>query len=75
MAEELSFEAGLNRLEEIVKILEMGGLSLEDALALFEEGMQMAKTCGQRLDSAELKISQIQTAVEREPQDEDKTPC
>ena len=74
MAEEFSFEEGLNRLEEIVQTLEAGGLSLEEAIALFEEGMQLAKICSQRLDTAELKISQLQTTVERETEDEDKTP-
>ena len=74
MAEEFSFEEGLNRLEKIVQTLEAGGLSLEEAIALFEEGMQLAKICGQRLDAAELKISQLQTTVEQETEDEDKTP-
>ena len=74
MAEEFSFEEGLNRLEKIVQTLEAGGLSLEEAIALFEEGMQLAKICGQRLDAAEFKISQLQTTVEQETEDEDKTP-
>ena len=74
MAEEFSFEDGLNRLEKIVQTLEAGGISLEEAIALFEEGMQLAKICSQRLDTAELKISQLQTTVEQETEDEDKTP-
>jgi len=74
VAEEFSFEEGLNRLEKIVQTLEAGGLSLEEAIALFEEGMQLAKICSQRLDTAELKISQLQTTVEQETEDEDKTP-
>jgi exodeoxyribonuclease VII small subunit len=74
VAEEFSFEDGLNRLEKIVQTLEAGGISLEEAIALFEEGMQLAKICSQRLDTAELKISQLQTTVEQETEDEDKTP-
>jgi exodeoxyribonuclease VII small subunit len=74
VAEEFSFEEELNRLEKIVQTLEAGGLSLEEAIALFEEGMQLAKICSQRLDTAELKISQLQTTVEKETEDEDKTP-
>jgi exodeoxyribonuclease VII small subunit len=74
VAEEFSFEEGLNRLEKIVQTLEAGGLALEDAIALFEEGMQLAKICSQRLDTAELKISQLQTTIEQETEDEDKTP-
>lgn len=74
MAEEFSLEEGLKRLEKIVQTLEAGGLSLEEAIALFEEGMQLAKICSQLLDTAELKISQLQTTVEQETEDEDKTP-
>ena len=74
MAEELSFEQALDRLEGIVQTLEAGGLTLEEAISLFEEGMQLAKICSQRLDAAELKISQLQTAVEQETEDEDKAP-
>ncbi len=72
MAEELSFEQALDRLEKIVQTLEEGGLTLEEAIALFEEGMRLTKICSQRLDAAELKISQLQSAVEQETEDEDK---
>jgi len=75
MAEELSFEEGLNRLEKIVQTLEAGGLSLEEAISLFEEGMQLAKVCNQRLDAAELKISQLQTAFDKEIHNKDEAPC
>ena len=74
MAEELSFEEGLNRLEKIVQTLETGGLSLEEAISLFEEGMQLARICNQRLDAAELKISQLQTAFEKEMEDKGDSP-
>jgi len=47
---------------------------LEEAISFFEEGMELARICGQRLDAAELKISQLQTAVEQEPEKEDKAP-
>lgn len=75
MAEELSFEEGMNRLEKIVQTLEAGGLSLEEAISLFEEGMQLAKICNQRLDAAELKISQLQTAFDQEIHNKDEAPC
>jgi len=75
MAEELSFEEGMNRLEKIVQTLEAGGLSLEEAISLFEEGMQLAKVCNQRLDAAELKISQLQTAFDKEIHNKDEDPC
>ncbi|MBI4302138.1 MAG: exodeoxyribonuclease VII small subunit [Chloroflexi bacterium] len=62
MAEEMTFEEALSKLEEMVKTLEDGGLTLEQATALFEEGVRLANICHQRLESAELKITQLQSA-------------
>jgi len=39
--------------------LERGGLTLDESIALFERGMRLAKHCGQKLDDAELKVSQL----------------
>ena len=52
----LPFEAGLGRLEEIVSELEQGDLTLERALELFEEGMQLSTDCRRQLEEAENKI-------------------
>lgn len=57
MAErKLDFEEALARLEEVVKELEDGGLSLEKSLELFEEGVKLVKFCKMELDQAERKI-------------------
>ncbi len=59
MAEEQaepSFEAIVARLEEIAKHLEAGDTKLEQSLALFEEGVRLAKLGNRRLDEAERKI-------------------
>jgi exodeoxyribonuclease VII small subunit len=58
--EELSFEAAFLELEETVRRLEAGGLSLEEALALYERGQALAALCGTLLEEAELKISELQ---------------
>jgi exodeoxyribonuclease VII small subunit len=50
------FEDCLKRLEEIVERLEKGDLSLEESLALFEEGMKLSNACRGELDQAEGKI-------------------
>nr|MBO2507566.1 exodeoxyribonuclease VII small subunit [Bacillota bacterium] len=50
------FEQALAALEKIVDRLEREDLSLEQALALFEEGIGLARFCSQRLDEAERKI-------------------
>ncbi|MBI4800082.1 MAG: exodeoxyribonuclease VII small subunit [Desulfarculus sp.] len=52
-----SFEQSLRRLEEIVDKLEDQELELEEAIALFEEGVKLAETCGARLDAAEKKVT------------------
>jgi exodeoxyribonuclease VII small subunit len=52
----INFEDALARLEEVVKELEDGGLSLEKSLELFEEGVRLVKFCKLELDQAEKKI-------------------
>ena len=50
------FENAITRLETIVKELEKGELSLEEALKLFEEGMKITRFCNAKLDEAEQKV-------------------
>ncbi len=52
----LSFEAGMERLEQIVKELEEGDLPLERSLELFEEGMNLSEACRRQLEEAENKV-------------------
>lgn len=54
--EKLSFENGIERLEEIINCLDQNSISLEKALELFEEGIQLVKYCNNLLDSAEKKM-------------------
>lgn len=56
---ESSFETIVSRLEQIAGRLEGDDTSLEDALALFEEGMCLSKTGSQRLDAAERRLEQL----------------
>jgi exodeoxyribonuclease VII small subunit len=53
---ELSFEAALARLDCVVKALEAGELTLDEALAYFEEGVKLAGYCHEKLNAAETKI-------------------
>jgi exodeoxyribonuclease VII small subunit len=50
------FEEALQELETIVQRLEDGNLSLDESLALFEEGIKLSRLCSQRLDEAEKKV-------------------
>ena len=56
----LSFEAAYAQLEQTVKALEAGGVTLEEATRLFEEGMRLARICQQHLSATELKITHLQ---------------
>ena len=55
-----SFENAFANLEEVVRKLEAGGLSLDEATNLFESGMKLATKCNEILSSAELKITRLQ---------------
>ena len=59
MEEKLSFEQALQRLEQVVRQLETGDLSLDNALALFQEGVALARQCGTQLDAAEARIEKL----------------
>jgi exodeoxyribonuclease VII small subunit len=54
-----TFEQLYARLEQQVGKLEQGGMSLEEAIAAYEEGMTLARACQERLDEAELKITKL----------------
>jgi exodeoxyribonuclease VII small subunit len=50
------FECSLGRLEEIVGKLESSNLSLEEAMKLFEEGVQLSRDCQKHLEQAEGRV-------------------
>ncbi len=68
-----SYEALMERLQEVVERLETGQLPLAEALALYEEGVALAARCQQVLDVAELRVQQLVVdadGVSTEPWDE-----
>ncbi|HEY7060219.1 MAG TPA: exodeoxyribonuclease VII small subunit [Chloroflexota bacterium] len=65
------FEAAFAQLEECVAVLEQGGLTLEVALARFEDGMRLSGRCTAILDEAELRITRLLADDEDDPDDED----
>jgi exodeoxyribonuclease VII small subunit len=56
VSETPDFESALKRLEEIVKKLENGELSLDSALQLFEEGVKLSRFCHTKLEEAERRV-------------------
>ena len=61
------FEELYKKLEETVEQLEKGGLSLEQSIALYEEGMKLAKQCQGILDSAEQRITKLRESFTQPP--------
>ena len=57
--DKLAFEEAFRRLETIVQSLEEEGVELDEAVALYEEGMRLARRCSDALDTAELKVQQL----------------
>lgn len=53
---DITFEAAMVRLEEIVHQLENGTAPLDSSLAMFEEGVALVKLCSSKLDNAEQRI-------------------
>lgn len=51
-----SFEQAMDKLEQIVAMLESGDVPLEQAIELFQEGMKLSQLCGQKLEQVERKI-------------------
>ncbi len=57
MAKKKSFEAALAELENIVREMESGDLSLEDAVKKYEIGIKQSTFCLDLLDKTEKKIN------------------
>ncbi|MBD1210036.1 MAG: exodeoxyribonuclease VII small subunit [Ignavibacteria bacterium] len=55
-----TFEERLERLEEIVVLLDRGDAPLEELLALYEEGIVLSKECSDFLRQAEQKVTTLQ---------------
>lgn len=53
----LSYEQAREELVEVVRRLEAGGVPLEDALALWERGEQLAQICQRWLDGARARLA------------------
>ncbi len=63
----MNFEQSLKRLDEIVKNLEKGDVSLADSMSLFEEGTALIKSCGAMLDEAEQEVVMLKKGADGAP--------
>jgi exodeoxyribonuclease VII small subunit len=79
-AKKQAFEQSLARLEEIVRRMESANLPLDEAMKLFEEGMQLSRDCQKQLEQAEARVEILlkkaggeMTAQPFEPDSEEET--
>ena len=57
--ENMTYEKAIERLEEIVSLLENNGIPLEDSISLFQEGITLSKYCDDKLKNIQEKVAQI----------------
>ena len=62
-----TFEANMQRLEQIVRSMEKGDVALDESLKLFQEGTELVKSCAKMLDEAELQVKKVMTAPDGTP--------
>ena len=63
---EPTIEDALKRLEAIADRLEDPELDLDEAVRLYEEGLRLYERCAKRLDAAELRITQLAEALQKQ---------
>lgn len=66
----MTFEASMARLEQIVRAMERGDVPLEESLKLFQEGTELVRNCQKLLDNAQLQVNKIMTAADGSPVEE-----
>lgn len=59
MDKELSFKQSMNRIDEILGLLEKNEIELEEAMSLFEEGLKLVNQCDNQLLAFKDKMNQL----------------
>ena len=67
----IGFEASMERLEKIVAELSREGITLDESLALYEEGVALARMCDKCLEDTERKIKTLQISADGEIEEKD----
>ncbi|MGD7045548.1 exodeoxyribonuclease VII small subunit [Jeotgalibacillus proteolyticus] len=64
---QLTFEEAMNELETIVSKLEEGDVPLEEALTIYQKGMDLSKLCHDKLQHAEKQMATVMTEDGEKP--------
>ena len=73
MAENIKFEDAMKRLDRICDELSREGVALDEALALYEEGVKLVRACNEKLEATERRIKMLQISADGELKEEDFT--
>ncbi len=63
---EITFEEAMERMEEILRTLESGSETLDETLALYEEGVHLVRTCSRLLENATQRVQMLRITPEGE---------
>lgn len=66
-----TFEESVSRLEEIVRILEGGSVSLDESLKIYKEGIELVRYCNLKLDDVEKKVKLLSVTTSGEVVEKD----
>ena len=69
--QDMNFEQAMDRLEKITAELSREGITLEESLTLYEEGIALARMCNSRLEETERKIKMLQISADGEIEEKD----
>lgn len=65
-----TFEQNMQRLEQIVRIMERGDAALDESLKLFQEGTELVRACEKLLDEAQMQVNKITVSADGSPVEE-----
>ena len=68
--EKYDLETAMTRLDDVVDALSKEGASLEEALALYEEGVALVRHCNAKLEVVERKINVLKMTADGEVTEE-----
>ena len=66
----MSLEQAMARIEQILQILDSGQGTLDESLALFEEGTALVRFCNEKLQQAKLRVKEVMAKNESDESEE-----
>lgn len=69
--ENIELEEAMKRLDKITEELSREGVSLEDSLALYEEGVRLVRVCNKKLEDTERRIKILRMSADGEMTEQD----